>query len=237
MATLLEIRDKVRQRSDVQAETKRYPDAELNKYINDSYKELYGLLVQHSLMRDEASDSISADGSATYTVPADHYATLGVFKEENDYYRRLGRHTFRGRPHGAAQAITGEATSYRIAKVAGAKTIELYPRSGSGTYIHAYIPVPTDLAADGDTLDSVLGWDEYVVIDAAIKVLRKEESDTRDLKADKFEIMARIEMEAEAQEMAQSLTVANTRPRISSITEGALFDSADYRWYMNGNDY
>jgi hypothetical protein len=226
MATLAELREEVRQRADIQAETARYPDSELNGYINRSYKELYGLLARHSLVRDEKVQTITADGSASYAAPTDHFATLAFFYETDEAYIPLHRHTFRDRPMGAAKSIEGYGQAYRVTKLAGTKTLELYPRPSSGTYLHVYVPVPATLVADDDAVDGTMGWEEYIVIDVAIKCLRKEGSSTGELRADKAEIKARIEEEADAQEMAQSLTVASTR-RHGDYRRP--FDPADYR--------
>jgi hypothetical protein len=232
MATLLEIRDKVRQRADIQRETARYPDVELDKYINDSYKKLYGILVRNRLHRDEANQTITADGSATYDLPADHFATVGVFKQEDEYYRRLKKFDQRMRPHGATSAVTGEAGKYRIARVAGTKTIELYPRPQDGVYIHSYAPILADLSADTDTLESVLSWDEYVVIDASIKALRKENTDTRELKSDLMEVYSQIVADAAAEELSETYKVERTRTR-----RGDYIDSADFWWCRDGDRY
>lgn len=237
MATLLEIRDKVRQRADIQKETARYPDSELNQYINDSYKKLYGILVRHNLHRDESSQTINADGSATYDLPADHFSTMAIFKEEGDYYRRLRKHGFRDRPHGGTETITGEAVTYRIARVAGTKTVEMFPRPTDGVYIHTYVPILADLSADTDTLDSILAWDEFVVIDAAIKCLRKENSDTTELKRDLAEEFGKITADAAAVELAESIKVERTRRRGRYGDGSRHSDSADFRWYRRGDDW
>jgi hypothetical protein len=61
------------------------------------------------------------------------------------------------------------------------------------SYIHYYIPIAATLAADGDVAQSINGWLEYVVVDAAIKCLMKEESDARPLLAIKKAMLERIE--------------------------------------------
>jgi hypothetical protein len=38
-----------------------------------------------------------------------------------------------------------------------------------------YVPVATVLVGDADTFDGVSGWEEYVVLDAAIKSLIKDD--------------------------------------------------------------
>lgn len=201
------------QRADIVGETARYPASELDVYINDSRKELFSLLVRYGLVRPEATESITADGSSTYSVGAAWFATLAVF---HDAYPgkdpvRLDRHTFLDRPMGGASSAVGDARSYRIAEVSGSKVIELYPRPVSGSYLHSYIPAPTLLVADDDELGGVLDYDEYIVIDVAIKCLRKEQSSTSALQGDKDRIMERIVDEAEAQDMGESHTVTDVR--------------------------
>ena len=47
-----------------------------------------------------------------------------------------------------------------------------------GSYQMWYVPTLTALSSDSDTVDSVMtraGWEEYVIIEAAIKCLAKEE--------------------------------------------------------------
>ena len=56
----------------------------------------------------------------------------------------------------------------------------LPPPASGGTYQLMYIPTMPTLVLDTDTIDqywlTLLGWDEYVVYDVAMKVLLKEES-------------------------------------------------------------
>jgi hypothetical protein len=234
MPTLAQIREKVRQRADIQNEKKRYPDSELDRYINDSYKELYATLVRHSLIREEAQQRITADGSVAYNLEDNHYSTLGVFKEESRHYRRLRKHSHRHRPHGAQEAINGEAFRYRIAKSGGVKRIELVPRPQNGVYVLVYVPILADLTEE-DEMDAVLSYDEYVVIDAAIKALRKENSDTSNLMSEKAAIEVRIIAAAEAEEMTEAYTIARSRRRHDHFTIAA--DPANFRWYLNGDDY
>jgi hypothetical protein len=56
-----------------------------------------------------------------------------------------------------------------------------------------YVPAQTPMTDTADTLDGVNGWEEYVVIDAAMKALIKEESDVSALMAQKEAIKRRIE--------------------------------------------
>lgn len=206
--TLSTLRDRVRQRADMENATDFITDSELNTYINSSYKELYGMLLHHDMMRTETNQTITADGSSSYSLPSDYYATVGVFRQEDEYYHRIPRARAQDRPF-AGVAPTGDAIEYRTANNA----IELLPHPGSGTYIHAYIPLLTELSADSDTMDGVNGWEEFVVIDAAIKCLMKEESDARHLQIERENLRERIRMEAEARELSGTHFVVNRRGR------------------------
>jgi hypothetical protein len=74
-----------------------------------------------------------------------------------------------------------------------------------------YVPSMTQLAADNDTLSTPSGWDEYVIIDAAIKCLQKEESDTSVLMNQKMAIIQRIEAAAENRDAGNPQTVCDTQ--------------------------
>jgi hypothetical protein len=60
----------------------------------------------------------------------------------------------------------------------------IYPQDAAvGTYQLWYIPRYTPLVADGDVLGNVLDFEEYIVIDAALKCMVKSESDVSALMA------------------------------------------------------
>ena len=188
MPTLATIRSKVRQRADIESDTVRFPNSELNQYINDSLKKLQATLLKHSLLRDEAMHEFTGDGSSNYALPDDYLATIAVYQEESGQIRRLRMHRASDQPF--AQLLDegyGYPNSYRIGRFNGIKSIELMPRATSGTFKHAYVPVIT-LDADTDEFDDLLAWDEYVVLDAAIKCRMKDDIEVRDfLQAREFE--------------------------------------------------
>lgn len=216
MATLLEMRTRVRQRTDNE-NSSFVSDSELTQLINTEYKELYGLLVRHSLQRTEDTQTITANGSSSYALDGDFYSVIGVFRTEGSVRVPLSRHTERFRPG----SVAGTATSYRIVN----STLVLYPKPASGTYEVIYIPVPAELSADVDTMDGVLGWEELVVVNAAIKVLQKEEADYEHLRTDRAELLRRIQDEAAAVEFTNNWVVEDTRRRYpSDLLEGMYLD-------------
>ena len=216
MSTLLELRTRSRERADAENDTDWVTDSELNQYINDSYKELYAMLLRSSLLRSETNQTITLTGATTYAVPADYLATLNVYRSENQTYVRLRRADLRDRPFGLG-LIGGEAYEYRVAN----GTLELFPTPGTGSYIHSYVPLPNTLALDGDLVDGVLGWDEFIVIDVAIKMKHKEGDDIRGLSFERERIKERIADEAALQEMTETYRIRSRRGR------GSFVDPAD----------
>jgi len=177
-ATLSSLRDQVRKRADVENSTARFPDAELNTYINQSWTELYDLIIESGGESYLNSTQIStSNGTDTYSLPADFYKVRGVdvdvggpgplpmrqfsFEERNFYLYNSGWQY--GRP--VRYRLYGANIKF-IPKPSGVYTVTVW-----------YYPTPTSMVSDSDTIDGVSGWEEYVVIDAAVKVLTKDDRD------------------------------------------------------------
>lgn len=213
--TLSELRTKVRERCDMQ-NTEFVSDSELSGYISASYTWLYDLLVRKGLRYFESTQTITADGSASYALPSDYYGTIAVDYQygTNDWwevpeYMIQERNNFNYYSNDVARgySIVGDY-------------IKLLPAQSSGTYRHLYVPAPDDLSSDSDTVDGVSGWEELVVLDAAIKCLRKEESDTKGLERDLARLEARIEEAAENRALASPRRVADVYTRYDDWYQG-----------------
>lgn len=91
--------------------------------------------------------------------------------------------------------------------------IEFIPvPSGNQNIRLRYIPRMTMLLADTDLSSTgISGWLEYVIVDAAIKALNKEESDTSSLRADKLALKLRIEGGAKNRDAGRPDTIQDTR--------------------------
>lgn len=75
-----------------------------------------------------------------------------------------------------------------------------------------YIPRMTMLLKDTDiTTQGISGWCEYVILDAAIKALLKEESDASALMTRKEALKRRIEAAANNRDQGQPDTISDTR--------------------------
>lgn len=198
--TLTQLLAEVRQRADSTSDDSFITDAELTRYINQSAKELYDLLIQNQGQEYYLSRSTTnfVNGTDTYSLPATFYKLLGVDINGSNGdvdsakpYMLDERNAYLNYPW---PYLSGEPVFYRIS---GAN-IEFIPMPGTSatSYTLLYIPAFVDLVFPdvGNTpFDGFNGWEEYVVVDAAMKMLEKEESDTSALAMRKALLVRRIE--------------------------------------------
>lgn len=200
----------------VEDEDRFVTNAEANRLINLGYKELYGHLIRHGMHRAESTTTITADGSASYALPATFYALLSVHRVQDGVGYPLRRHDARTRPR--TEPGAADASTYRVIGT----TIVFDPLPATGTYEARYVPVPGTLSLDADTMDGVLGWEEYVVLFVASKLLQKEGSHqaAAALQSDMRELMVRIQDEAQAAEMSEGTCVQDVRGGERRYTPG-----------------
>lgn len=157
--------------------------AEWTNYINGSYTELYGLLVTAFEDYYIASPfSITTDGvNQDFALPTNPamFKLLGVDlqAQASQLWVTLKPYTFLERN---SMGLVNTPVP------AAGQTLRLW-----------YVPVLTALSADGDlTVDIINGWEEYIVVDAAMKAMAKEESDVSVLMARKQGLADRLNGEA-----------------------------------------
>jgi hypothetical protein len=222
MATLLEIRTMAYQRANMEYDTgvadedRFVTDVETTREINKGYKELYGHLIRHGMHRAESVSTVTATGAASYAMPVDFFALLTVHRIEDGVGYMLGRHDHRTRPRTDLSGFP--AATYRMVGT----TIVFDPVPITGTYEVRYVPTPGDMSADADVMDGVLGWEEYVVLYAAVKLLQKEGSHqaAAALQSDMRELIARIQDEAQAAELSEGTVVQNVRTAAGGAVPG-----------------
>lgn len=198
---------------------------EWNDYINHSYTELYDILVQ--VYADDyylaAPLSFVTDGRnpAFYPLPSDFYKLMGVdlalgtqvgLANPNGWLT-LKKFTFISRNRyvfgNVPTSFLGfNNLRYRIE----GNYLEFIPQpAGNQTIRLRYIPRPTTLLADSDILDGISGWDEYVIVDAAIKAMQKEESDVSVLMVQKQALLTRITAAASNRDAGEPESVSDVR--------------------------
>lgn len=193
---------------------------EWNDYINKSYCELYDLLIQTYADEYYVANpyTITIDGRmpALYNLPANFYKLLGTdlgLNPNNNQWITLKKYSFVNRN----KYVFGNATisalgtlnlKYRIT----GNQINFIPVPANGQTIRLwYIPRPVTLLADYNVLDGISGWEEYVIVDVAIKALLKEESDATVLMARKEELRRRLEAAAQNRDAGMSECVTDVR--------------------------
>lgn len=207
---------------------------EWNSNINQSMFELFDILTTkfgedyfvaspYTITTTGAKNYALPDGSASFAVagvtPPAVYKMIGVdcgVAVGNNAWVTLPRYNWIDRnrfiyPQLQANALGVFNLSYRQM----GNQLYFIPNPSAGQYIQIwYVPIMTMLLQDTDMLSfSISGWSEYVIIDAAIKALLKEESyDQADrLEGRKSKILERIETTAANRDVGQPNTISNTR--------------------------
>jgi len=157
-----------------------FPDtSRLTDYVNAAAAELYGMLTnsfEDYFVETEEINLVS--GTGEYALPADFYRLVRAFCVSSD------------RRH--------EISKFSIGSVHGSK---LTPSQG-GTVELWYVPEMTLMSAGSDTVASVIppainGWDDFIALSVAIRLLIREESDATALMHERDLLRGRIMASAE----------------------------------------
>lgn len=209
--TLAQLRTRARQRADMENST-FVSDSELNFYINSSIAELHDLLVSaYGSDYFLSTHSFSTVAStADYALPADFYKLAGIDAQYNGSdWVALRPFNFNERNRNqdlSVGTISGPDFRYRIM----GSNIKLAPVPNAVHTIKVwYTPKATELSLDADTLNDLNQFAEYVIVDAAIKCLQKEESDVSVLMAQKAELRRRIEIMAQNRDASEPESVSD----------------------------
>jgi hypothetical protein len=199
-------------------------DPEWNSYIASSYKELYDLLVSAygndyyvatpvTFTTDGTSDTYPLPDGTLYSGAPAFYKLLGVDlkTQGGQTWQTLKPFNFSERNRYTPQGLNGlnrnTILKYRLS---GNNLWFNHPPSAGLTIRVWEIPQPSTLSLDTDTFDGISGWEEYVIIDAAIKALQKEESDVSVLLGQKQAMIVRIQAMAEQRDAGSPATVSDT---------------------------
>lgn len=223
--TLLQLRTAVRQRADMVNST-FVSDSELTSYINQSYFELYDLLV--TLYEDyyvATPVTIPTDGSTflyplpdgtLYSAAPALYKLLGVdlgLNMSSNAWVTLKKFDFISRnryvyPQLQSNYLGVFNLQYRIV----GNNLMFIPTPSSGQYFRLwYVPRLTTLSGDSDTCDGISGWTEYIICDGAMKCGQKEETDVSVLMAEKKALIKRIEESGMNRDAGQPDTISDVR--------------------------
>jgi hypothetical protein len=208
--SLSTLRTRVQRAADIEGASARFPNSELNDYINESLAELYGL-IRAAYGEDyyRTVYTFTTSGNvATYNLPSNFLALISVDVPLGGNlvltarpYMENERNLYKFFPFGAWTMnqpiwyrLTGAVDS--TGGTGSPQTISFIPTpTGNYTVNCNYVPTPVLLVGDSDTFDGVAGWEEYAVIDAAMKCATKNQQWDllQALEGRKAAVMARIE--------------------------------------------
>jgi hypothetical protein len=245
--TLSELRQQSRERAD-RVNSDFVTDEELNTYINQSYFELYDILVQKFgneyfvappvVAPTTGNASIELPNGQNYAGARPFYKLLGLDLQLNSAsgsqqgFITLHKFEFIERnryvyPQLTTNLLGADVPRYRIV----GNEIQFIPVPQAGQNMRIwYVPRMQVLLQDTDIADGVSGWTEYIIVDAAIKMLQKEESDVSVLAAQKMMLEKRIEEAAENRDIGLPETVSDVRRRWDGAY-GGLFGDGPFGGY------
>lgn len=208
--TLAQLKTRIRRRAD-EENSKFIGDPELLDYINESYADLWDLLVsrnEHYYVKYSNFNLVS--NTQIYNLPTDFFKVMGVdyvlsstdaitlkpfmFNERNKDY--------------LSQGVGSEFLRYSIL----GNTITFSPSPSSTSQITVwYVPSAPILNDDTQVVDGVNGYEKYIIVDCAIKCLEKAETDTTNLMIERKKIIDDIKENSANRDVAEPYRVTDVR--------------------------
>lgn len=205
-----------------------YTQQELISMVNQSYKELYDLLV--TAFGDDYYVATpytytTGQNQQLYPLPSDFYKLLlcevALNPQDPNSYVTLKQFNFIQKN---LYNYPNQYTMYGITNLRyrlNGSNLMLVPQTqGNQTIRIWYIPRPNQLINPTDILDGIAGWEEYVVADTCIKMLAKEESDVSVFASQKMMMTKRIEDMSKNRNVGEPQTVSDAKYRNFSWGNG-----------------
>ena len=214
MATFTEsdLRTRARRRADME-NSSFVSDAEIQDYLNSSISELHDFMVksyEDYFVSEQTYNAPIATGGAN--LPDDFYKALGVDYNSGGITSTLRAYSFTERNIYNTPYAVIDRLAEPMYKVEGSK-IKLIPtNSQSGTITLYYVPLPTQFSSTVTEIETIIpGYEEYVVVATAIRMLMKEESDTRQLELEKNQLASRIIRALSPRDASGSFAIRDVR--------------------------
>jgi hypothetical protein len=198
--------------------------AEWLRYLNASYKEMYGLVTQkfgndYFAQTPNTGYTFTTDGLVSrYALPSDFFKLLGVDlvlsgSGETAIYATLKPFNWAERNRYALPNVVNWLGRTNLRYRLNGNEIWFQPLPVASQTIRLfYVPRPAELdgtGGAGDVVDGVCGWEELVVTDLAIKGKQKAEEDVSVLMAQKQALVQRLESEAENRDAGSPATISD----------------------------
>ena len=218
--TLAQLRTLIRQRADME-DSNFVTDDEIVGFINQSIAELHDELV--TLYEDfyvtKGADITLPAGNPT-TLPDDFYKCLGVDLNTSGIKYRLKPFQFGERNAYNSPVYQTTGVPNLFYSIRGNELTFIPDSTVSGTANIWYVPQPQQFAlGSGDDAVELnakarqiaIGYEEYIILDGAMKCLIKEESDVSTLAALKEQQRQRIVKSAARRDAGEPYRVQDVR--------------------------
>lgn len=207
--TLADLRLNAQQLSDMVNST-FVSTQEWNTFLNTGYMQLYNLLVEKFGANYFMAQALAtSDGvNDQISLPPDFFKLCGVDLQVGaKSWTTLKSFTFSER-NGSSESASLRSTNLRY-RIHG-DNLWLIPVPTAGQVFRIwYVPRVTALVNDSDTVDGVSGWEQYIILSAAIAAMVKEESDPSVLMAQLGAMVKQIEDAAENRDVGAPAKVTD----------------------------
>lgn len=170
--TLEALRLGARQRADQLGFEDRFPDAEVDGYINAGIAEVYDMLVSaqgYAYYGVQETYPVAAD-TESFALPVDFYKAYKVEYINGSTRYELDR-VSETDVSDLSNIEAGRPLYFRVR----ASQLDVFPAVSTGsTILLSYVPSATQLVNPSDTFDGINGWEEYVMVFAAKKMSLKD---------------------------------------------------------------
>lgn len=171
-------------------------DDELIEYIDSAYTEMYDLLVGlYELYNLAAATLVTVANTQIYNLPANFYKLVGVDAEITGNKKiSLERIEFADRNNEWDDLGTVNEYSTNLKYNIIGDTLMLNPSPQAGLNLTIwYTPVAPKLTQASQIIEGTNGYEELIVLEAAIRCHEKQEMSTTSLLRQKDSIIRRIE--------------------------------------------
>lgn len=220
--TFLELRNRSREESDM-VYSDFVTENELKFYVNSSLKELYDLLVAtYADYYEIGPVQFTLTGTeSTFQLPDDFYKMRSMQRNittsPNQWFTV---HKFNMENMNQFNQFNYVSGTYPLVKyrVFGSPNlndngyVQFIPeQSAQGLYRYFYVPQCPKLVDDDDVYNGINGWEEYIIVDCAIKMLAKQEDDVSVFMQRKRDLISRIEAMAADRDAGEPEKIADIR--------------------------
>lgn len=186
-------------------------------WINQGIAELWRKLVKAYPDRYVLRASLSTTaGTAEYDLEEDFMAIRRVDLVQGTQRIAVEPFALQEAPIYSGDTRGGGRTRYRVIGqgIEGDLTQIMFdPDPGTNTYDIWYVQAPQLLAADGDVLDGVAGFEDWVVCFAALRICTRQETDPSAVMAEMARVEASIVATAADRDVGRAPRIADVRRR------------------------